>query len=84
MFILNFIFNRAESILFFICFFGVHYGFLKYLLSKPHINSYPVLTFFIILTSAVLVTLLFIYAWFRCSYYLANFRERIIEALVSH
>lgn len=82
--LLNFIFNRAESILFFIAFFGSHFCILKYFLSMPYINSFPVISFFCIFFIGFLVSLIFVVAWVRCSHHIASFREKMIAILTNH
>lgn len=82
--LLSAIFNRAESILFFIVFFGLHYCILKYILSKPYINSFPVISFFCILFIGFFVSVIFVVGWMRCSHHITSFRNRMIANITNH
>lgn len=82
--LLNFIFNRAESILFFLIFFGIHFSILKYFLSLAYINTFPVISFFCIFFIGFVVSLIFVLVWMRCSHHITSFRERMIEILSDH
>lgn len=82
--LLGFIFNRAESILFFIVFFGLHYCILKYILSQPYINSFPVISFFCIFFIGFIVSVIFVVSWMRCSHHIASFRDRVIANTTNH
>lgn len=82
--LLSAIFNRAESILFFIVFFGLHYCILKYILSKPYINSFPVISFFCIFFIGFFVSVIFVVGWMRCSHHIASIKERMIANITNH